>query len=111
MTRKAALIALLMAIVAGGCAGMRKVDVGPSSATTYRVDVYNARGGTVTVFYNDGGAERELGTVPAGRTERFIIPSPATTTVTIRARTAGGTTLGPYTVALTAASPARVTIR
>jgi hypothetical protein len=101
----------LVTVLVGGCAGMRKVEVGPSSATTYTVDVTNSRNGTVTVSYADGSTERQLGTVAAGATERFIIASPASTSVTIQARTATGTSVGPYTVSLTAGTPTRVTIR
>lgn len=110
MKRRTAVLALL-AIMVGGCAGMRKVEVGPSSATTYTVDVTNARNGTVTVSYAAGQAERPLGTVSAGATERFIIASPASTTVTIYARTTTGASVGPYTVSLTAGTPTRLTIR
>lgn len=109
MTRKAALIAIL-ALAAGGCAGMRKVEVGPTTGSTYRIDVYNARGSTVAVSYSDGGTERELGSVASGRTERFIIASPASTSVTVWARTSSGGRLGPYTVSLTG-DVTEVTIR
>lgn len=101
----------LLAVMVGGCAGMRKVEVGPSSATTYTVDVTNARSGGVTVSYSAGSTEHQLGSVSAGATERFIIASPANTTVSIHARTSTGATVGPYTVTLTAGVPTRVTIR
>ena len=110
MRRRTAVLALLAVIVAG-CAGMRKVEVGPSSAATYTVDVTNARSGSVTVSFTAGSTERQLGTVSAGATERFIIASPASTTVAIHARTASGATVGPYTISLTAGVPTRVTIQ
>jgi hypothetical protein len=110
MKRRMAVL-VLFAVMAGGCAGMRKVEVGPSSAATYMVDVTNGVSAAVTVSYSAGTPERQLGTVSAGATERFIIASPASTTVTIHARTSTGASLGPYTVSLTAGVPARVTIQ
>jgi hypothetical protein len=52
------------------------------------------------VYYNDG-SEHALGSVAAGRSERFIVASPKTTTVSIGGRAQSGTrTSGPYQVTL-----------
>ena len=57
------------------------------------------------VSCDDGAGTRALGTVLPGGIERFLINAPASTTVTIMARsTSGADTVGPFTVRLSAAS-------
>lgn len=101
---------VMAAALTAGCASMRGIKVESDDASSYSVDVTNRRTGTVTVSYTAGEATRELGTVAAGRTERFIVIS-ATPTVTFHARTTSGTTLQAYTVSLSSSGPTAVTIR
>ena len=97
MNRRVALASTL-ALALGACASMRKVDVGSEPSNTvsssYNVDVYNSHSSTLTVSYTDSRGTHELGTVASERTQRFIIASPASTTVTIMGMTSGG---GHYT--------------
>ena len=102
---------LFLSLALGGCASMRGVDVGTDTASTYALEVTNNRSGTVTISYTDGGTTRQLGTVAARQTERFVIAAPASTSVTVRATSAGGASVGTYNVQLQAGTTQRVTVR
>jgi uncharacterized protein YcfL len=69
------LIAALFSLTLSGCASMRGVEVQSDSAESYSINVTNARTSPVTVSYEGGGANRELGSVAAGKMERFIVVS------------------------------------
>jgi hypothetical protein len=90
----------------------RTVSVASDPRPTYSVDVHNETTVALIVSYNDGRGDAVLGTVPANRTERFIIASPQATTVTIRGTNeARSRTVGPYTVQLVAGTPQPVRLR
>ena len=103
----------LLAIVSatGACASMRKVDVGSADNTVYYVNVTNQRTASMTVSWTDGTNTRELGTVAGGRTERFIVAGPKTTSISVTGRTSAGVQSGPYAVTLVAGSPQTVILR
>lgn len=102
--------ALAAALLLVGCA--RAVEVASGPAPTFPITVRNAVGQDAIVAYDDGSGARTLGTVQAGSTERFIIASPQSTTVSITARSTAGTrSWGPFSVALTAGETQSVTIR
>jgi hypothetical protein len=93
------MIALLIAI--GACT--RGVNVGTTPTPVYAVAVDNATSQELIVSYDDGSGPRALGAVAAGRMERFIIASPARTTIQITGRSSDGSvTAGPVTVELAA---------
>jgi hypothetical protein len=94
-----------------GCASMRGVDVGADAGTTYAIEVVNNRSGTITVAYTAGGESSHLGTVAARQTERFIIASPKSTSITVVASTSAGGSVGSYNVNLVAGSTQRVSVR
>ena len=104
---------MLLAIAASvtACASMRKVSVGEESSQTYSIDVTNQRGSTMTVSWSDGDQTRELGTVAAGRTERFIIAGARSTSISVTGRNSAGASSGPYAVSLVAGSAQRVILR
>lgn len=97
-------IALLAIILSfGGC--VRGVSVQPPPTPVYAVAITNTTAVEIVVSYDDGAAPRALGTVPPGRTERFVIAAPASTEVDILTRSAtGDTTFGPFRVVLIAGS-------
>jgi hypothetical protein len=108
--RRAALL-LLLSVLFTGCARAIAIDSGDPTRS-FSIEITNETGTPMVVSYNDGRGDATLGTVAAGRTERYIIASPASTSVAIRGvATSGGRTVGPYTVALTAGSTARVSLR
>ena len=110
MLRRAALL-LILAAVAAGCSRAIAVQSGDPTRS-FSVEVTNETGVSMVVSYNDGRGDAILGTVASGRTERYIIASPANTSVAIRgAATSGTRSAGPYTVSLTSGSTARVTLR
>jgi hypothetical protein len=94
-----------------GCASMRGVDLGRGDTMTFPVEVTNRRGSAITVSYDAGSSDGLLGTVAAGRTERFIIPMDAPGSVTISATTSSGTSVGTRTVMLQTGSTGRVTFQ
>ena len=106
-------LALLLAVAAGStaCASMRKVSVGEESSQTYSIDVVNQRNSTMTVSWTDGTNTRELGTVGASRTERFIIAGAKTSSISVTGRNSAGASSGPYAVNLVAGSTQRVVLR
>ena len=103
-------IAALFSLVLMGCASMRGVEVQSDSTESYRINVVNTRSSAVSVSYEGGGASRELGTVPAGRSEEFVVVS-SSPTITLFTRSTSGAALSSYTVALTKPGPASVTVR
>jgi hypothetical protein len=110
VVRRAALLLLLTSLVTG-CARAVAVQSGDPTRS-FSIEITNETGVSMVASYNDGRGDATLGTVAAGRTERYIIASPASTSVSIRGvATSGGRTSGPYTVALTAGSTARVALR
>jgi hypothetical protein len=99
-------------VAAALLAACRPVAVTSDPRPTYSVDVHNDTNVAMIVSYNDGRGDAVLGTVPANRTERFIIASPGAPTVTIRATNEARTrTAGPYTVQLVAGTPQSVRLR
>jgi hypothetical protein len=107
--RFALLVALLGAATAA-CA--RGASVQPPPTPVFAVSVTNSTGVEIVVSYDDGATSRALGTVPAGRTERFVIAAPASTSVEIRSRAASGdTAFSPVRVALVAGSTVSLTVR
>jgi hypothetical protein len=105
MNRRTALITLL-AVVLGGCASMRRVEVG-SGSNGYAIDVYNSRSSTLTVSYTDQSGDHELGTVSPGKTQHFVIPGSGGSTVTIIGMTSSG---GHYTKPVTLGTTSKVTL-
>ena len=102
--------ALLFIATLGATACSRGMAVGSAApGASYFVSVTNATSSSVDVFFNDG-ADHALGTVAAGKTERFIIAGTRQTAVAIIGR-AGARTSGPYQVTLSAGSTPSVTLR
>lgn len=112
MKKNPALIAVMvLALLAGACASMRKVDVTSDPNRSYTINVHNTRAGVVSVSYSDGTVTRQLGEVGGGDTKRFVvIASPSNATITVIARTSAGATLQPQSVHLTAGTTTLVTI-
>lgn len=78
----------------------------------YSIQVSNPMPHAMVVSYNDGRAPAMLGTVGPGATERFIVASPASTTIAITATDAGNThRVGPISVMLSPSATAQVTLR
>ena len=101
---------MLVALTTAGCASMRGVNVGSEPNNNFSLDVTNSRSAAVTFSYVDGeGAARQLGSVPAGRTERFVIVA-SSPTVSVTARNSAGTSVGTFTVSTTAGTQ-RITVR
>lgn len=95
-----ALLAIILSF--GGCVRGGPV---PPPTPVYAVAITNTTPFEIVVSYDDGAAPRALGTVPPGRTERFVIAAPASTSVDILTRSAtGDTTFGPFRVVLIAGS-------
>lgn len=110
MRARALRTALFAGLLLSACSRAVSVNSGP--APTYPISVENAVGRNVIVAYDDGRGARTLGTVQAGRTERFLIASPAVLTVSITARSEGGDrTWGPFPLNLEAGVTRSVTIR
>ena len=110
MRRRAALL-LILSVALAGCSRAVAVQSGDPTRS-FSIEITNETGTAMVVSYNDGRGDATLGTVAAGRTERYIIASPANNSVAIRGvATSGGRTAGPYTVSLTAGSTARVSLR
>ncbi|MGQ0562290.1 MAG: hypothetical protein ACT443_10490 [Gemmatimonadota bacterium] len=80
------------------------------SATSYSINVYNARSSTVTISYEADASSRELGTVRPGDTQRFVVIS-GTPNITVYARSATGAPLQSYPVRLTKPDAMTITVR
>ena len=102
--------AALFSLLLMGCASMRGVEVQSDNSQSYAINVINARNSPVSVSYEGGGASRELGTVPAGQTERFVVIS-SSTAITLFTRSSTGAALSSYPVTLTKPNAATITIR
>ena len=111
MRRGTVLRLLLLCAVLAGCS--RAVQVGSGDASQqYRLSVENTTTVAMVVSYNDTRGDAVLGSVSPGRTEHFLIVRPASQTVTVRARAAGGgREAGPYTVMLRTGAPQQVRLQ
>jgi hypothetical protein len=104
-------LAIGVGLLLAGCASMRGVEVGSEASTTYAIQVTNNRGSTVQISYTDGGTRIQLGPVAAGGSERFIIASPQSTSITVYASNTAGTNVGNFPVTLAAGTTTRITVR
>lgn len=102
--------AALFSLSLMGCASMRGVEVQSDTTESYAINVTNLRNAAVVVSYEGGGASRELGTVGAGRTERFVVIS-TTPAITLYTRSSSGAALNSYPVTLTRPDAASVAVR
>lgn len=108
--RIAAILGLCVPLLLAACA--RGISVTPPPTPVYAISVRNATDTEVVVSYDDGTASRALGTVLAGRTERFVIAAPASTSIEVLGRAASGATnYGPFRLTLVAGSTVPVTIQ
>jgi hypothetical protein len=107
-----ALRPLLPLLAAAALFACRSVAVASDPRPTYSVNVHNETSVDLIVSYNDGRGDAVLGTVPANRTERFIIAAPQGTTITVRGTNEARTrTAGPIEVRLVAGTPQQVRLR
>lgn len=99
--RRSVPVALAIVMLAvTGCA--RAIDVGSADAgTSYSVEIRNETGTAMIVRYNDGRGDALLGSVDAGASERFIIASPASTSISVTGTAdTGDRRSGPHSVVL-----------
>jgi hypothetical protein len=80
-TRLTPVTALVIIAALAGCA--RSVALNTDPGQTYAVSVTNPMPHAMIVSFDDGSGVRLLGTVGAGRTERFVIAGSAAPTVSI----------------------------
>lgn len=80
-SRVVPLVALVWIAALAGCARSVALDTDPGQ--TYAVNVTNPMPHAMIVSFDDGSGARLLGTVGAGRTERFVIAGSANQTVSI----------------------------
>ena len=80
-TRIFPLLALLCVATLAGCA--RGVSLNTDPGETYAISVVNPMPHAMIVSFDDGSGARLLGTVGAGRTERFVIAGAANPTVSV----------------------------
>lgn len=80
-TRLIPVVALVCIAALTGCA--RSVALNTDPGEQYAVNVTNPMPHAMIVSFDDGAGMRLLGTVGAGRTERFIIAGSAAQTVSI----------------------------
>ena len=80
-TRWIPLLTLLVLGAVTGCARSVALDTDPGQ--TYAVNVVNPMPHPMIVSFDDGSGSRLLGTVGAGRTERFVIAGSANQTVSV----------------------------
>ena len=109
--KRSRLIAIAFALVLGGCASMRGVEVGTEPSRTFAIEVTNNRAGTVAISYTGTGVSGELGTVAPRATERFVIAMTEAGQITVVAKTTSGASAGNYPVTLQAGVTQRVTVR
>jgi hypothetical protein len=89
----------LLLLLSTGCA--RALHVASEPSPVYRLAIANDTDQEMVVTYHDGQRQGLLGAVPAGRSDTFVVATPASAAVTITARNAAGTrTLGPFSVQL-----------
>jgi hypothetical protein len=100
-----------VAVLFGGCASMRGVEVGSEPNRTFAIEVTNNRAGTVTVSYTGNGIGGELGTVAPRMTERFVIAMADAGQITVVAKTTSGASAGNYPVTLEPGVTKRITVR
>jgi hypothetical protein len=93
-----------------GCT--RAIQVGSEPAPVYRLVVANDLPEAMIVAYNDGRGDRTLGSVPAGRSDTFVVAGSASPAITVTARNAQGSrTAGPFSVQLVPGSQVTVRLR
>jgi hypothetical protein len=109
MNRRIFLVAV-SAFALSACAAARSAKVESDSTTSYSINVYNARNSPVVVSYEGDASSRELGTVAAGDTQRFVVIT-GTSAITIHARSSAGSPLSSQMITLSRANPVSVTIR
>lgn len=110
--KRAHLLALTaIALALPGCASMRGANVGTDNTATARIEVVNQLGRSMNISWSDGSGEKALGSVAAGRTEQFVIAGARTTSVTVMARDAAGSTSRSFPVDLAGGGTQRVTVR
>ena len=105
-TRWIPLLALLVFTAAAGCARSVALDTDPGE--TYAVSVVNPMPHPMIVSFDDGSGSRLLGTVGAGRTERFVVAGSANQTISIVAHDEGQTHTVRRTVVLQPGSTVEV---
>lgn len=94
-------------VLTAACA--RPVAVQSDPAATYAVQVGNATTAALRVSFDAGAGERELGSVAAGGSERFVIVNPGAPSVTLVGVGPGFTVR--QAVTLRAGETVRVTLR
>lgn len=110
MIRRHIQLVAFAAVLLAGCS--RAVQVGSSTnGVTYAVNVSNISASPLQVSFNDG-TDHFLGTVNAGKTERFVVAGASSQIVSILGRaTTGSRTSGPVRVNLVAGTAVNVTLR
>jgi hypothetical protein len=104
-----ALIALLASLTLA-CA--RSVAVGTQPGATYSIEVRNSFNEEMIVSYNDGSGPRTLGSVPAARTERFVIVPPSSSSISVSATNAARTrSFGPVQLSAVPGGSGSVVLR
>jgi hypothetical protein len=101
---------LVVGLLVGGCSRAVQVGSDTNAGTTYRLQVSNETTQSMVVSYNDGRGDAVLGTVAAGRSESFIIASPARTDISVKGAGSSRSS-GPYTVTLSSGTQAMVRLR
>lgn len=108
---RAVRLLLLAALLLPATACARAMAVGSEPRPVYRIDVINETAEAMIVSYDEGRGSALLGTVPAGRTDSFVIAA-RTTAVVVSARNAAGTrVLDPIPVQLSATTAQQVRLR
>src|SRR4051812_39628743 len=112
MTRRNLFVALSIMVIAAlpGCS--RGIAVGSTSpGGSYSVMVANVTASDMDVSFNDG-KDHPLGTVKAGKSQRFIVAGASRPNVTISGRAmTGSRSSGPYQVQLMNGNTVNVTLR
>ncbi len=100
--------ALALLAVLAGCS--RAVSVQSEPGPAFTMEVVNMQPDALVVSYDDGAGTRLLGTVEAGSTQRFVITSPARTTIRVTATDEDRTYAIQRDVALSRTSTVRVSL-
>lgn len=104
------ILATFILLAAPACT--RAMHVGSDPAPVYRLLVSNQLGEAMLVSYNDGSGDRLLGSVPAGRSDSFVVAGSASADISVSARNSAGTrSAGPWTVRLVAGEQVTVQLR